>query len=346
MPRPDRIELILKPTPCHPLLRASERLGIELWVKRDDLTGFALGGNKGRKLEYLMADVLRTGADVVVASGAAQSNFVRQLGAACARFGIRCVAAVMDLPYYVAAGKPASPGLSKDGGNVFLDAMLGVELRYFEDGDWKDLEVHSIRVAEELASQGLRVYRMAVGGSSVLSALAFREAAQEAQSQAGDFDGIVTPSSSGSTHAGIAYHFAGSSTRVIGISADPDPENVLAHDIAELSAQLDSLLGERRGVRLDQIDLRQDWAGEGYSVPSEAGARANEFLARAEGLFLDPVYTSKAFAGLMELARTGELRGKTLFWHTGGYPTIFTAPGWTASPSEPSESASSQGKGS
>ncbi len=325
MSRPPRVELVLKPTPIHRLPRISEELGIDLWMKRDDLTGFALGGNKGRKLEYLVADVLASGADTVVACGAAQSNFVRQLGAACAMYGLSCVATVMSLPYYAAAGKPAVAGLSLTGGNLALDRMLGVDVRVFPDGDWEALAEHQEAVAQELEADGRRVYRVALGGSSPLSALAFVEAGHEASAQAGDFDFLVTASSSGSTHAGLAYHFAGTGTRVVGISADPDPKDELRAEIAELCARLDGLTGCAKGLGIESIELRLEFAGSGYSVPSPEGDAAILRLARTEGIFLDPVYSGKAFAGLLELASRREVTGRVLFWHTGGTPALFAA---------------------
>ena len=294
----------------------SEILGIDLWIKRDDLTGFAMGGNKGRKLEYLMAEAQQMGADTVVTCGAAQSNFVRQLGAACAVLGMRCAAAVMPLPYAAVHGVPAHQG-SVRGGNVTLDELLGVDLRFFPDGDWEDLAREAEGLALEQESQGHRVYRIPIGGSSAVGAYAFVEAALEA----GGFDVVVTPCSSGSTHAGLAYGFHKSTTRVIGISCDPEPE--IMEDLVRLVQELDAFTGQRKGMTEEALDLRLDWAGEAYGVPSPAGQSALTLLARKEGVFLDPVYTAKAFSGLIDLAHAKELRGKVLFWHTGGTPALF-----------------------
>lgn len=320
-----RVDLILKPTPLHRLDRMSEALGIDLWIKRDDLTGFALGGNKGRKLEYLIADVLASGADTVVACGAAQSNFIRQLGAACAMFKLRCVAATMHLPYYSGAGSPKGKSLSHDGGNLAIDALLGVDVRVFPDGDWRALYAHQGEVAHEQESLGRKVYKVAIGGSSPSSAFAFHEAGLETTGQAGPFDFLVTPSSSGSTHAGLAHVFADTATKVIGISADPDPDDELRADIVELCEALDGLTGLHKGIRLRDVDLRMDWTGEAYSIPSPEGNSAIRALARTEGILLDPVYSGKAFAGLIDLSKRGDVRGRVLFWHTGGVPTLFAA---------------------
>lgn len=325
MPEPPRVDLILKPTPLHRLNRLSDELGLDLWIKRDDLTGFALGGNKGRKLEFLLADALAQGAQVMVAQGAAQSNFIRQLGAACAMQGLRCAAAAMHLPFFGAAGKPALPALEHRSGNIALDEVLGVDLRIHPDGDWEQLDGHMNALADEYEANGMRAYRMRPGGSSPISAYAFYLAAQEAQEQAGSFDAIVTASSSGSTHAGLANFHHGSSTRVIGICADTDPDMELASDVAALCAALDSIVGDDKRMVPTDIEMRMEWTGAGYSIPSAEGNAAIAELARKEGIFLDPVYSCKAFAGLLAMARSGEIKGRVLFWHTGGMPTLFVA---------------------
>lgn len=314
---PSPIPLIQRPTPCHRLERLSDELGIDLWIKRDDLTGFAMGGNKGRKLEYLMAEALLRHAEVVVTCGASQSNFVRQLGAACSMFDIRCVAAVMDLPYAAAHGKPSYQG-SHDGGNVLLDTILGVELKRFPDDDWEVLYSHAEGIANDLEAAGHTVYRIPIGGSSPLGAYAFVKAASEIDRP---FDCVVTASSSGSTHAGLAYAWHGTKTRVVGIACDPEPE--IVEDLVRLVEGLDALTGMNKRMGEHDIDLKLDWAGDAYGVPSPAGESALRRLARREGIFLDPVYSAKAFSGLIELAERREIFGRVLFWHTGGTPALF-----------------------
>lgn len=324
MPDPRRLPLVLLPTPLHRLDRLSNDLGLDLWIKRDDLTGFALGGNKGRKLEFLMADVLDSGADTVVCCGAIQSNFIRQLGAACSMYGLRCVAAVMEAPYYSAAGKAKSPVVGGRNANQRLDAMLDVEVHRIDDGPWEALYEFQERLAADISREsGKSAYVMPIGGSSLLGAYSFVLAGREIESQTDPFDVLVTPSSSGSTHSGLAWQFAGSSTRVVGISADPDPDNELVEDMVELAKGLDELLGSPRELQSRQFDLRMDWVGEGYGVPSKEGEEAIRLMARREGIFLDPVYTGKAFAGLLAMARRREIGGRVLFWHTGGVPVLF-----------------------
>jgi len=314
-----RVPLIVDPTPLHRLDFVSQDLGVDLWIKRDDLTGFAFGGNKGRKLEYLMADVLTQGATVVTTCGAAQSNFIRQLGAACARFGVRCVAAVMRIPYEGAP--PEGEPLSARGGNVALDEILGVELWTYPDAEWDTLFDHWRQISDELEEKGERVYRIPVGGSSALGAYAFTQAALELESQGQTFDWIAFASSSGSTHVGLQFAFRGSSTRVYGFACDPEPE--IAHDFAALSRDLAQLLGSDRPLRPEDFTLDFDFVGGGYGIPSQAGADAIRYLARREGVFLDPIYSGKAFAGLLARIGEGRIGGRVLFWHTGGLPALF-----------------------
>ncbi len=315
----NRVPLCILPTPCHRLDRASEALGIDLWIKRDDLTGFAFGGNKGRKIEYLLGEAQRQGAQAVVTCGAAQSNFIRQLGAGCAMLGMSCAAAIMNLPYAACHGRPAEAGRKiLDQGNVILDQLLGVDLRVFEDDDWEVLYAHADDIADQLESQGPKVYRIPIGGSSGIGAYAFAEAAQEVGE---GFDTVITPCSSGSTQAGLAYGFAGSNTKVIGIACDPEPE--IMEDLVRLLRELDDVTGSNKNLKESDLDFRLDWAGTAYGVPSPESDRALRWLAQTEGIFLDPVYTAKAFAGVLELARANQLPGRVLFWHTGGLPALF-----------------------
>ncbi|MBS1723243.1 MAG: pyridoxal-phosphate dependent enzyme [Armatimonadetes bacterium] len=315
-----RIPLCCLPTPCHPLPRLSEDLGLDIWIKRDDLTGFAGGGNKGRKLEYLMADILDSSATHVVTCGSRQSNFVRQLGAACAVHNIRCSAAVMSLPFDKGLGRPqGSP--PREGGNVILDELFGVDLHEFSDGDWLDLYAEADKIADNLRSKGEVVKVVPIGGSSPLGAYSFTQAAVEVGE---GWDHVVTPTSSGSTHAGLAWAFHGSRTKVVGIACDPEED--LLDDLKRLTDGIDAIAGFKKGLGRLDFNLRRDWVGAGYNISSEEGAAAASMAAGREGLILDPVYSAKAFAGLLGMARSGELSGKVLFWHTGGLPTLFARP--------------------
>lgn len=313
-----KVALIQSPTPLHRLDYVSQDLGVDLWIKRDDLTGFAFGGNKGRKLEYLMADVLNKGATVVTTCGAAQSNFIRQLGAACARHGVRCFASVMRSPYE--DEPPKGSPLPAKGGNVTLDEILGVELWHYPDANWETLFSHWEEVSQELSASGERVYRIPVGGSSPLGAYAFTQAALELESQGQDFDWIVFASSSGSTHVGLQFALRGSKTKVYGFACDPEPE--IAHDFAELSEGLAKLLGSERPLKANDFLLDFSFVGDGYGIPSAEGESAIRYLARREGVFLDPIYSGKAFAGLKARIGEGRISGRVLFWHTGGLPAL------------------------
>lgn len=292
-----------------------------MWIKRDDMSGFAFGGNKGRKLEFIMADALARSSEVLVTCGSSQSNFVRQLGAACSVFGLKCAAAVMDLPFESA--KPYGRPLRRESGNVILDRILCVDLRFHPDGTWNELYALAEELAREYEAQGLAVYRVPIGGSSALGAYAFVEGANELSGQAGPFDFLVVASSSGSTQTGLAYALHDSRTNVVGIACDPEPD--LPSDFAKLSAELHALSGSAKPLRAADFDLRLDYVGPGYGLPSKDGRAAIETMARAEGLFLDPVYSGKAFAGLIDLVRRNEIGGRVLFWHTGGLPALFAA---------------------
>jgi D-cysteine desulfhydrase family pyridoxal phosphate-dependent enzyme len=313
-----RIPLVQKPTPLHRLDRASQELGIDLWIKRDDLTGLALGGNKGRKLEYLMADAQLRGAEVVVTCGSSQSNFIRQLAAACAMLQMKCVAAVMDTPFEFSL--PETSGLLPTSGNVMLAQLLGAELHVIENGPWEELFAHADELAGQYQRAGKRVFQIPVGGSSAHGAYAFFLAAEEVVDAVGEFDWIVTASSSGSTQVGLAHAFRGSRTKVLGVACDPEPE--IGSEFAALSAELSKLIG---GQPLEAREFNIDFGsvGPGYGIPSDEGNQAIEYLARREGIFLDPIYTGKAFAGLRKQVQEGKVKGRVCFWHTGGTPALF-----------------------
>jgi len=316
-----RIELICSPTPFHRLPKISADLGIDLWIKRDDLTGFAGGGNKGRKLEYLMADIVASGASKVVTVGASQSNFVRQAAAACAVSGIEFHAVVMDWPYPDDARRTKPEGWTDSGrlsGNLVLDRWLGAHIHKLPDATFEDLD----RSAREIA-ESMEAYFIPGGGSCGIGALGFVAAAHELLGQDSTVNTIISASGSGGTQTGLTYALAqmDSRTRHIGICTDDEPEMV--EDFALIAAELDEIFGDPLRLTAADFDLRLDYCGRGYGVPSKAGAEAIEYVARSEGIFLDPVYTGKAFAGLIDLAQRGELSGRVAFWHTGGMPVLF-----------------------
>lgn len=273
-----------------------------------------MGGNKGRKLEFLVADWLSRGVRAVVTCGASDSNFIRQLAVVGRMVGIEVHAAVMDLPFDSAAGRPK--GHSTYRGNEVLSIQAGAKLYKEADGDWEDMYESMEQISRDLNNEGVFAEVVPVGGSSPQGVHAFVQASKELNET---FDTIVVASSSGSTHVGLATAFHGTATRVIGISADPEP--TLVEDFAVLS----QAYGERTGgLALTKFDLDLRFVGPGYGVPSEGGRRAQQKLLESEGIYLDPVYTAKAFDGFMNLAAEGVLGSKALFWHTGGMPSIFT----------------------
>lgn len=318
---PLRVPLCALPTPLHRLPRASRDLGIDLWMKRDDLTGFAGGGNKGRKLEFLMADALERKIEVIVSAGSVQSNYLRQLSCACHMFGIHCAAAAMELPYDPVAGKPEGRKVV-NGGNRVLDEMFGLDMRVFPDGTFEQNDENAWSIVREFEAQGKKVMKLPTGGSTPLGAYGYYTAGQEFDAQCKDaFDYVVTASSSGSTHAGLGYYFHGHKTKLIGVSCDPEPEMV--NDLSELANGLDEIVGLGWKMSPSDFDFRLGYYGPGYGVHGEEGDAAIEYLIKTEGILLDPIYTGKAFAGLLDLARKREIGGRVCFWHTGGLPTLF-----------------------
>lgn len=313
-----KVDLILSPTPVHRLNRLSAELGIDLWIKRDDLTGFAFGGNKGRKLEYLIGQALADGSTAVVTCGGAQSNFVRQLAAACSMFNLKFAAAVMPLPFEF---EPAEGGLPATNGNVLLDEILGADLRILPNGTWEELYASASDLAEEYRQRGEKVYEIPIGGSTPQGAYAFMQAGQELMQQTDPFDMILFASSSGSTQTGLAASFNGSSTVVQGMACDPEPD--MPDEFALLSAKLDDLAGTNLKMTRDDYAFNLDYVGPGYGVPSEGGMKAIQTLAQKEGIFLDPIYSAKAFHGLLDLAEKNRLPKRVCFWHTGGTPALF-----------------------
>jgi len=321
-----RIPLICSPTPLHKLERLSEQLGIELFIKRDDLTGFAGGGNKGRKLEFLIYDAMRYGADTIVTRGAYQSNFVRQTAGVCAMFGMEFHAVVMHWPY-PAPGRETRP---KDwnepqriNGNMILNRWFGAHIHLLPDGTFHEMESHMNTLAEELRRKGKKVYEIPGGGSNPVGALGYLIAFDELCQQSEPFDQIIVASGSGGTQTGLTFAVrrAGVKTKVIGICTDNEPEMV--EDFCEIAKGLEILTGTKLNLTQGDFDLRMEYHGGGYQVQNPETKEAIRTLAKTEGIFVDPVYTGKAFAGVLDLAKKGELKGRTLFWHTGGFPVLF-----------------------
>ena len=315
-----RLPLAHLPTPLEPLPRLSAALGVRLWVKRDDQTGLAGGGNKTRKLEFLLAEALRQECDTVLTVGGPQSNHCRQTAAAAARLGLRCV---LVLGGHAAQARP--------GGNLLLDRLLGAELVWA--GDQPRDAVLAEQTAAERAA-GRRPLAIPLGGSTGLGAVGYALAVEEVLAQARAagvrFDRMVVASSSGGTQAGLVAGAAlhGFGGEVLGISID-QPRAALQATVARLAGEAAALLGApARGPRPfapEAVRVNDAYLGGGYGVLGPGEREAIRLFAREEGLLLDPVYTGRAAAGLLDLLRRGAIgRDETvLFWHTGGTPALF-----------------------
>jgi L-cysteate sulfo-lyase len=319
---PTRFPLAQLPTPLERMERLSAALnGPEIWIKRDDQTGLATGGNKTRKLELLIGGALEQGAGVVLTVGAVQSNHCRQTAAAAARAGLECVLVL----------RGSAPPRSQWTGNLLLNDLLGARLWWAEERD--PLDALAEAATKEQAS-GRRPYVIPYGGSNALGAsayaLAFEELWAQSEGQFEDerlrFDRVIFASSSGGTHAGLVVgaKACGYEGQVLGISVDKTGGHLI-ETVAALLAPTAARLG--LDLRFGPQDVQADdrFMGGGYAVLTGAEREAIRLVARTEGILLDPVYTGKAMAGLIGLVRQGEVGAgeRVLFWHTGGSPALF-----------------------
>lgn len=315
-----RLKFAHLPTPVEAMPRLGALFGGQkLLVKRDDETGLALGGNKTRKLEFLLAEAQANGARCLVSAGAAQSNHCRQTAAAAARYGLPCT-----LVLY-----PTSPGETLPGphdppdGNLVLDAWLGADIVWTERAH-RDETLK--QVFQQQWDEGKRPYMIPYGGSSPAGAAGYVYAMQEFMAQTVQADWIVFPSSSGGTHAGmtVGARLFGYRGKVLGISVD-ESLPVLQKRVADLASETADLLGEKLRFTADDILANADYLGDGYGMTSASEVEAMRLFARREGLLLDPVYTGRAAAGLIDLLRQGFFKPSEtiLFWHTGGAPALF-----------------------
>lgn len=311
------LSLSLLPTPFHRLERLSEHLGVDIWCKRDDLTGFGAGGNKTRKLDYLFADALDRKATDVIAVGGVQSNFCRMACAYAARLKMRC--------HLVLGGQQAAQTST---GNVLLDQLFGASIYRVSSDDWFEWERQSQELEDELNNAGAETYRLLIGGSTPLGALGYVNAMQELLDDARNasiaISRIVHASSSGGTQAGLLVGAARESWkgRIHGIGVAKSMGE-LADDIQRLAMETAKLAGVEFGDASVHVDTR--WIGPAYATPSPEGKEAQQLFARLEGIVLDDVYTSKAAAGLIGMCRMNEIgsRESVVFLHTGGSPQLF-----------------------
>lgn len=308
-----RLRFAHLPTPIEELPRLSETLGgPRLLVKRDDQTGLAFGGNKTRKLEFLVAEALEQGARTLISAGAVQSNHCRQTAAAAARFGLACI-------LVLTGDAPAQPSA-----NYLLDQLLGVEVVHVADR--KDRERILKETFDRARDKGKKPYLVPYGGSSPTGALGYAFAVQELIEQKVHADWIVFGTSSGGTHAGLTLgqRLFGFKGKVLGISID-ESEAWLKEHVAKLASDASEKLGERIQFTPADVLANDQYCRAGYGVLTDAEREAVRLFAKTEGLLVDPVYTGRAAAGMVDLIRKGFFKKDetVLFWHTGGQPALF-----------------------
>jgi D-cysteine desulfhydrase family pyridoxal phosphate-dependent enzyme len=306
-----RVSLAALPTPVQELPRLSRALGRTLWIKRDDLTGLALGGNKTRKLELLCADALEHKADTLITCGAPQSNHCRQTAAAAAKLGLRCV--------LVLAGDPQPA----DSGNLLLDSLLGAELVWSGNVP-RDQAAQAAFNAER--SAGKRPYLIPYGGSNPLGAAAYALAVLELKNQNVQPDWIVFASSSSGTQTGmiLGAKLYQLTARICGISVDLTAQ-ALREKIFALLQETVRTFGGTESFLPESILIDDRFLGAGYGKAGTLEREAIQRFAREEGILLDPVYTGRAAGGMLEMIRRDEIPSSDsiLFWHTGGIPAIW-----------------------
>ena len=308
-----RLDFAHLPTPIDTLPRLSEALGgPRLLIKRDDQTGLAFGGNKTRKLEFLVAEARDQGAKTLVSGGALQSNHCRQTAAAAARFGFKCI-------LVLTGEKPKQPSA-----NLLLDELFGAEIIHVADREDRDRILQE--TFDRAAKDGMKPYLVPYGGSNATGALGYAFAMKELVERNLHADWILFATSSGGTHAGLllGQRVFGYKGRLLGISIDESEEWLKQH-----ASELASLAGEKLGKRIEftpgDVLANGNYCSAGYGVLTEQEREAIRLFARCEGLLLDPVYTGRAAAGMIDLIRKGFFKNDetVLFLHTGGQPALF-----------------------
>ena len=320
-----RVKLAHLPTPLEPMARLSKHLGgPHLWIKRDDCTGLSTGGNKTRKLEFLMGDAMRQGADTVITQGATQSNHARQTAAAAARLGFECHILLEDRTGFATREYTQN-------GNVLLDRLHGAHISKRAAG--ADMNAEMETVAGELRAKGKKSYIIPGGGSNPIGALGYANCALELVAQANEMnlriDHIVQATGSTGTQAGLVAGLCAINAHipVMGISVRA-PKQKQEDAVYELAVKTAELVGAPGAVKREHIAANSDYVGQGYGIPTEGMVEAVTMVAQQEGILLDPVYTGKAMAGLIDLVRKGafEKDSNVVFLHTGGSAGLFGYP--------------------
>ena len=308
-----RIHFAHLPTPIEELPRLSDKLGgPRILVKRDDQTGLAFGGNKTRKLEFLVAEASQQGARMLISGGALQSNHCRQTAAAAARFGFECTLVLNgNMPEHPSA-------------NLLLDQLFGAEIVTIADRAYRDQVLQE--TYDKAVAAGKKPYLVTYGGSSPTGALGYAFAMKEFMEQKVQADWIVFGTSSGGTHAGLllGQRVFGYKGKVLGISID-EPEEWLKTRVSALASDASEKLGKRIDFTRADVLANEEYCRAGYGVLTDAEREAVKLFAGMEGLLLDPVYTGRAAAGMIDLIRKGLFKKDEtlLFWHTGGTPALF-----------------------
>ena len=309
-----RLHFAHLPTPIEELPRLSAVLGgPRILVKRDDQTGLAFGGNKTRKLEFLVAEAQKQGAKMMISAGAIQSNHCRQTAAAAARYGFECT-------LVLTGDMPAQPSA-----NLLLDGLFGAKIVHVTDR--KDRDRILQETFDKATAEGKKPYLVPYGGSSPTGALGYAFAMEEFMKQGVHADWIVFGTSSGGTHAGLVLgqRLFGFKGKVLGISID-ESEAWLKTRVSELATMAGEKMGERLEFGPADVLANDRYCRAGYGVLTEAEREAVRLFARTDGLLLDPVYTGRAAAGMIDLIRAGFFKKEEtiLFWHTGGQPALFS----------------------
>ena len=312
-----RIRLAHLPTPLEPMPRLTAALGgPELWIKRDDCTGLSTGGNKTRKLEYLMAEAVAAGADMVLTQGATQSNHARQTAAAAAKLGFDCHLILEDRTGY------NEPNYRRNG-NVLLDVLHGASIEH--RGTGLDMNAELLAVADGFAAQGRIPYAIPGGGSNATGALGYVNCALELLGQIVErglsFDHMVTATGSAGTQAGLIVGLKALNAQLpllgIGVRA---PREVQEGNVFRLAQAVEAKIGLASVVARGDVVANCDYVGPGYGIPAASTLEAIDMFARLEGILLDPVYSGKGAAGLIDLIRKGQFTAgqRLVFLHTGG----------------------------
>ena len=303
-----KISLGIFPTPVQKLENISRLLNVNVFIKRDDLTGLGLGGNKVRKLEYLLADAREQGAEVVFTTGGAQSNHAMLTAAAAGKLGMKPILILKQR------------GVTERIGNQLLEHLMGTEVIFMDTDSYADIYDEMDRIGVQL---GVPYYKIPCGGSNALGCLGYVDCAREISQQDLHFDYLICAEGSGGTMAGLALgaKLFLTGTKVYGMMVDTDPFDEIT---PALMRETSALLGADTEISAEDYHLR-DMSGPGYAIPSEEGNAAIALLAKKEGLFLDPVYTGKAFAGLLKMAEEGSFQStdNVLFLHSGGAGGLF-----------------------